>query len=445
MLPLALACAPAAPPPDVLVVVLDTVRADRLRPWGGTRPISPQLEALAEAGVVWTEATAPASWTLPSHASLFTGLPSWEHGARRYDAAAGGAVDVAWQVGALHDSQVTLAERFRDAGYLTMLFSTNAWLAPEFGLQQGFRVALAGTDEAVTVQNAVTALSQERGPMFVVVNLMGAHDPWEVHPALPFVGRHLEALEHRLAPGGDLAAWRDQGATGLAIAPQNRVDGLTLAMHVRAGNLRADGNLLVDLYDGELAAVDARLRTLVEAWNAAGHRGVVAVLSDHGEALGEDGWLGHGLTLRRNVLHVPLVVAAPGRLPAGARVTSPTTTTGLHDLVLELAGLPGAVGVSLPLPDRPGAGVIAAAGWPDLQWAAKVPGVVVDRAMVRQGDAVAVLDGAGDVTGWNGPVQASLEQAVRALVPGGLPRAPPTAPVVPAGMEARLKALGYIE
>jgi len=102
----------------------------------------------------------------------------------------------------------------------------------------------------------------------------------------------------------------------------------------------AGRQLISDLYDGDLLRLDHALRALVQGWNGSGRAaGVVAVTADHGEYLGEHGQLGHGQTLYGEVLQVPLVVAAPGRLQAGQRVSAPVAMQQLHATLLDLAGL----------------------------------------------------------------------------------------------------------
>jgi arylsulfatase A-like enzyme len=139
---LLMACeSPEPAPPPVLLVVMDTVRADRTSTYGYARPTTIQLDAVARAGVVFEDVTAPGSWTWPSHASLFTGRPPWEHGAHlvtREQAAslARNAVVEGSEVmvGRMRTDLPTLAERFAEAGYRTRALFSNEWLAADLGL-----------------------------------------------------------------------------------------------------------------------------------------------------------------------------------------------------------------------------------------------------------------------------------------------------------------------
>ncbi len=124
--------------------------------------------------------------------------------------------------------------------------------------------------------------------------------------------------------------------------------------------------LLLDLYDGEVARADAALRELVQAWTASGRQGVVVVTSDHGEYFGEHGLLEHGRTVWKEVVDVPLVLAAPGRFPAGATVTLPVQLQDVYPTVLELAGLANPTWSLVDaLAGVPRPGAIQAAEWPD--------------------------------------------------------------------------------
>ena len=145
-LPLAMGCAEA--PPSVVLVTLDTTRADHLTPYGYPRPVTPHLEALARESVRFSRAWSTAPWTLPAHASLFTGLQPARHGAHAdprshltMAAAAEGRLPRAVAGGKLDDRHVTLAELLADRGYRTGAFVGGPWLERPFGLLQGFEHA----------------------------------------------------------------------------------------------------------------------------------------------------------------------------------------------------------------------------------------------------------------------------------------------------------------
>jgi arylsulfatase A-like enzyme len=136
--------------PSVLLVVLDTVRADRVSSYGYRRPTTPQLDAVAAAGVLFEDVSAPAPWTWPSHASLFTGEPPWVHGAHLVLERDDASSILGMSVSPMRGDLPTLAERFGASGYRSVASVANDWLGPELGLMRGFdSVEVFGTDAGV--------------------------------------------------------------------------------------------------------------------------------------------------------------------------------------------------------------------------------------------------------------------------------------------------------
>lgn len=293
MLLLALACGDEAQPrPNIVLISVDTLRADRL-------PVSPRIDAWAKRhATVFQNAVAQAPWTLPSHASMLTGLDALRHG-----------VNHSFQ--AAPEELTTLAERLRDAGYVTAGISGGAWLDPQYGLAQGFeryrswRREQRG-DEELEAHAALAArwLGELQVPFFLFLHTFDVHD---------FNAPHRRA---RAAP--------------------------------RPNDPHAD---LVQLYEQAVSHMDERVGTLLERLESLDlHRRTIVVLtSDHGEDLGEDGVFGHG-SLRDQVLRVPLLVASPGGRSAGRVIDEQVRSVDLVPTLLDLAGLeipPGLDGVSL--------------------------------------------------------------------------------------------------
>jgi choline-sulfatase len=373
---------PVAGPPDVLLVVLDTVRADHLSSYGYERNTSPRLDALARAGVLFEDVTAPAPWTWPSHASIFTGKPPWVHGARLVpDAAAAEAEPLArfgMAVGRLRDDLPTLAERFAEHGYRTGAIVVNDWLDPELGLLRGFESTQHVDRDAAIFEPARRSIgSDDERPLFLFVNVMTAHSPFRDGPG-DWALADRDFLDPRTAP-----AWvRPYLATGAPpgvhlseAAEPGEPNGV---VRYAAGDLeipQGDMQKLRRLYDASVRGADYVLERLVDSWLEAGREGVIAVTSDHGEAFGEHGMLDHRASVYSEVLHVPLVLAAPGRLPEGLRVRTPVALQSLHDTLLELADI-GAGADSLLTHvrgDAPSVPVAAAAGR-DPVWTAHAGG-----------------------------------------------------------------------
>jgi arylsulfatase A-like enzyme/tetratricopeptide (TPR) repeat protein len=273
--------------PNVLLVTLDTLRADHVGAHGAREVETPTLDALAARGVLFEQAMATVPLTLPSHASLLTGQYPPTHGVRH------NAIFV------LPDEAETIGERFRAAGFATGAVVGAAVLNPEFGLAQGFddydaefpeqRATSAGFFErrAEAVTDAALAwLRKTDRPFFLWVHYYDVHGGY--HPPEPF------ATRFRTRP-----------------------------------------------YDGEVAYVDQQLGRLLQGLEAGGRLAdtVVAVTSDHGEGLGEHGEPSHTYLIYDSVLHVPLLVAGPG-VPAGRRVPGVVANTGIAATLLRLAGLP---------------------------------------------------------------------------------------------------------
>jgi arylsulfatase A-like enzyme/Flp pilus assembly protein TadD len=269
---------------NVLLITLDTVRADRLGAYGYTGVETPNLDRLASEGVRFAAAGSPVPLTLPAHATILSGLLPPRHGVRNNGAER------------FPQEPATLATRLAAAGYRTGAFIGAFVLDRRFGLGRGFdryddeipRERAADLDAErpgrVVTDRALAWLSEKsEKPFFAWVHLYDAHAPYA--PPEPF------------------------------------------------RTLYADRP-----YDGEIAEVDAqvgRLLTELERLGVAG-RTVVAVVGDHGEALGEHGELTHGLLLYEPSLHVPLLLRAPPVLPKGWVVETPVS---LVDLAPTLAGL----------------------------------------------------------------------------------------------------------
>lgn len=353
LLALALGCAPASETrasahPDVLLVVLDTLRADRVSAYGYTRPTTPQLDALAELGVLFEDVTAPAPWTWPSHASLFTGEPPWVHGAQLSADAASSAVSrqtkgrFGMAADRMRDDLPTLAERFAAGGYRSVALVANAWLDPELGLLRGFEQARLLERDSALIEAAGAAIAEDDPrPLFLFLNVMTAHSPFRDGPG-PWALESDAFLDPARAPAW-LRPYLTEGIPrGVQLSQLAPGDETTGEVRYAAGQLAippADLARLSQLYDASVRGADFVLGRVLERWAAAHPDSVVAVASDHGESLGEHHLLGHAASVYREVLHVPLVIAAPDRLPVGRRVRSAVQLQDLHATLLELAGL----------------------------------------------------------------------------------------------------------
>jgi len=320
-------CRPTDPRPDVLLIVLDATRADHLSPYGYARDTTPTLARLAADGVVYRRAVAPGTWTVPSHASLFTGRYPSSHGAHR-------AATDGFQVTPLDPAIPTLAERLRGAGWDTAAFCGNgAYLDPVFGLARGFgRYETKRAYPAhVLARNAVRWLRRDaRFPVFLFLNVLDPHEPY----------RAPEPYD-RLFPG------KREGVT--------RVNA-----RFRATREVPPPEVLehcISQYDGELRFADAQVGVVLDELRRLGRYdgALIVVTADHGELFGEHGHLGHGGTPWDDVVHVPLIVKHPHGIGRGTVVEHPVSLVDVAPTVLEALGLPALEGAQgLPLASRSG-------------------------------------------------------------------------------------------
>jgi arylsulfatase A-like enzyme len=382
--------------PSVLIVVIDTLRADAVGSQGASRPLTPQMDAVADAGVRFTDVTAEGSWTWPSHATLFTGVPPWEHGAHfaPLDEPMGDSFP------SMRADLPTLAETFSAAGYQTVSLSANCLLDKDSSLVRGFDSARC-LDAPGEVEASVQKLLKQPAdkPLFLFVNLMPAHSPYSVTPA-PWAEKHRPRLL-----GADNADWlRPYLVTsppGIDLQLREDDNALTGIQAYLSGSLpisTVDFSMIRDLYEGEVLEADRRLNTVLSAWTATHKSGIVAVTSDHGEAFGEQGLVDHRSSVYGAVTWIPMILSAPGTLTGGTIVTTPVQLGDLGDTVLALAKLPGTHPRSL-LPVIAGAprkGPIQSMAWADPYRASAVGGrFKEDWMLYRVGNEALVYSSSG--------------------------------------------------
>ena len=310
-------CSQTASPvrPSILLVVIDTLRADAVSAYGAQDGTTPTLDALAADGRLYTRAYSPSPWTLPSHASLFSGAAIDEHGVGLH-----GRV-------VLPAGVRTLAERLQAVDYETAAFSENALVSPLFGFEQGFdHFAVRGAEEQFAANRSLVIDGREEvagglerrdpsRPFFVFLNLYDPHEPYVVRRDNPFLPTGATTAQGKRAGAG--------GRTSHRIC--ERLPG------------PAEVALLRGLYLGDVAAADRKLATVLELLRAAApSRLLTVVTSDHGEHFGEHRLLDHEFSVREAVLHVPLVVHGAGLAPE--RVEQPVELRDVTRSVLDWAG-----------------------------------------------------------------------------------------------------------
>ncbi len=349
-----LSVAVPAPPgaPNVVFLMWDTVRADRLSLYGHRRPTTPALSRIAADGAVWDRAISPSFWTVPSHASLFTGLPVRAHGT---DAAN------PW----LADRQTTLAEWFRDHGWATWAFTANPNISPDTNLAQGFDVLLDQSVEPwgtrARAEVAAKAIpddaSSPRSPAWPAGRLEGsAKDAGPVASAAlldwldekgpgdkPFFAfiNFMEVHAPRL-PSRDArrAVGLVGGAATLALRTPAGFEDLARANRSEKPYTRAEDEAMRAVYDASVWELDRVTGELIDALDQRGHRDdtVVVIVSDHGDEIGEHRLYGHNFSVYDTLVRVPLVIRGPG--VAHGRHRAPVSTAGLFGTLAHLARIP---------------------------------------------------------------------------------------------------------
>ncbi len=321
--------------PNVLFIVMDTERAASTSLNAGTRRTTPFLEKFAREGVVFDRAIAPASWTLPSHAAMFTGR-SWT------DLGVGPNAPMG-------ERYPTLAEVLTRRGYATAGFVANVkYLSDVFGLDRGFG---RWEDQDITLPTIVdhswivrSAVSLALRPMGIA-NLRRGKTADEVNAGV------LSWLDHREskrpffaflnyfdahAPYDTPDEWRSSSKSKLKrnVLERDKKDSSDYTPLERAQIEAA--------YETSITYLDSRIEALMNGLQDRGLRRntVVIITSDHGEEFGEHGQLGHGFGVTMPLLHVPLVIVYPNKLRPGLRVSSPIEIQRLAATVMRFTGGP---------------------------------------------------------------------------------------------------------
>ncbi|MEO8610630.1 MAG: sulfatase [Chloroflexota bacterium] len=366
--------------PNVLYVVLDTQRRDRLSVYGAARETSPELEKFAAQSSVFARAVSAAQWTVPSHTSMFTGLYSSTHQVTQAD-------------GQLSGAYPALAEILRGAGYHTAAFCNNPLVGVlNNGLQRGFerfynyasaapfrpteerrgrlqrevlrtfrryfarplgnqfaqsdalfRFSLhpffvplwtrlinykgntaASIDDLIAYWGAHTAGGTDK-PLFAFLNLMGVHTPYnppqdDLDRVAPGVRHNRHAYRFMREFNADAARWASPTDPPLADWERQTLD---------------------DFYDAEIANQDYHLGRLLKYLGESGalENTLVIICADHGEGHGDHGFAGHSFVVYQELVHVPLVIRYPDHFPAGKRIATNISTRRLFHTVLEAAGV----------------------------------------------------------------------------------------------------------
>ncbi len=300
---------------NVVLISLDTLRADHLGCYGYPRPTSPALDALAAESAVFTSAIAPAPWTLPSHISLMTGLLPESHQVTQADRV-------------LAPALTTMAETLRPLGLRQEAVTGGVLLVPSYGFNRGFdafrTVGRIDSDRSARQagREACRIIEDEGdGGLFLFIHTYQIHSPY--YPPAEYAARFEERPDARR---------------------KFDVDGLGYHRTRRHAPLPdADRRDMIDLYDAEIRFTDDELiKPVVETLRRTGQyeRTLLIVVSDHGEEFFEHGAWGHNRTMYQETLHVPLIVKPPGPSRPGRRVEAPAGLVDVLPTVAEALGMP---------------------------------------------------------------------------------------------------------
>jgi hypothetical protein len=306
--------ASSADPPNIVIYLVDTLRADAVGAYGNASAHTPAVDALARDGVVFEDAQAPSSWTRPSVASLLTGLHPRRHRTES-------------RLDALPAEVSTLAERLAAQGYNTAFITTNPNVGSFFGFDRGFAeiielyerrgFGLVRGRELITRSDdvndrAIAWLRQASRPFLLVVHTIDPHKPYAPPEQFDVHGGDYDG------PVDSRGRWNKKGP--LDSADQARIR---------------------SLYRAEVAFNDDSFGHLVGALRAQGRLDDTAIFftADHGEEFWEQGFNGHGKSLRDTVTRVPLIVRLPRGYAAGRRIRRPVELVDVAATVIELAGL----------------------------------------------------------------------------------------------------------
>jgi arylsulfatase len=322
-------------PPNLVLITIDTLRADRLGSYGHTEATSPNLDALAAQGVLFVNASTNIPRTTQAVATLFTGRYPHEHGVA--------------EIGeALREEETTLAEILRGAGYRTAGISANPVAGSLQGLEQGFesfvskrnlhqrhpvtgdtesgpRTSEMGPAEAVTREALDWLGGHGRGPYFLWLLYFDPH--WRYNPPAPY---------------NDVVDWEDFNFYRdlVEFVPKNAT-----VFYNLNGRSAAVLPQVSKLYDSEVRYTDAMIGELLSGIRSRNdaENTVIVVMADHGESLGEHGYYyQHGDFVYQSTMRVPLIFHQPGVLPEGVRLAAPVSNLDIAPTLLSLLGIPAA-------------------------------------------------------------------------------------------------------
>lgn len=302
-------------PSGVVVIVMDAARAENFGCYGYRRPTSPNIDEFARETTFYTHAIASSPWTLPTHASIFTGKDPLEHGAHRVDSLKFNDSEFA---NPLHEKHKTLAEAFEAKGFATGAFIANeAYVNHRYQMDQGFQTFRSYYTTSDTINDMVyqwlDTLSTDR--FFLFINYMDTHAPYNARPRPGFLAEPPPNDEGNL----------HQQLLLTFMNPHMKSYGLSLPELQQT---------VIDQYDTAIANLDEQIGLLFEYLKAKGlyRRSIIVLTSDHGEAFGEHDLVGHGQDVYQQLLWVPLFIKYPEQTNP-KRIETPVSTSDIPRII----------------------------------------------------------------------------------------------------------------
>ncbi|MGE0785340.1 MAG: sulfatase [Sandaracinaceae bacterium] len=315
--PLSIASRPQ-PIRNVVVLLIDTLRATRLRPYNpASRVQTPAFDRVAHGGVLFEQAQSAENWTKPSCASVLTGLSPMTHGATTSEAR-------------LPESAEMLSEALDSAGFATGSFIANGYVSDRFGFDQGWDsynnfIRDGRSTEAEDVfEQAGAFIEQHRNErFFVYIQTIDPHVPYD--PPAEYLARYDATDYHG------------------PVSPRQTPDLLESAKRGRVTFSDADRRRLEALHDGEISYHDTHFGNFLQRLSALNLSDdtLLVITADHGEEFGDHGSWGHGHSIFQELIGVPLVFYMPGRIPEGRRVEHTVSTMNIAQTVMDLTGVRG--------------------------------------------------------------------------------------------------------
>lgn len=304
--------------PNVVLIVIDTLRADHLTQYGHFRQTTPVLDHVAQEGILFKRGTSATNWTLPSVSSILTGLPPTSHGVRAYE-------------DQLPDAVETVAERLHAIGYHTAFFGVNSLFEAGRNLQQGFDKYF-GMDEipAEELNQNIQAWLQDRPvdkPTFLYLHYFDPHCRYE--PPMDYRGMYWPPTEA-------------QKTHRMMTQEQWKLMHECFQLHFNPGEPILDVDRYLSEYDAELRHTDHQVGMILERLKTAGlyDSSLLIVTSDHGEEFYDHNGYGHGKVLLEHNVHVPLMMRLPRGLHGGRVEEGRVSSIDLVPTILDAVGIP---------------------------------------------------------------------------------------------------------